>query len=136
MKRRQRLHREHDPRVPRALAVSLAGALLLVLVGLVVVGLRVQHVHLAYRLDALRTERARTVSLLRQLEVQVATLRSPARIAAQARRLGLAAPAREQVRLAREYVASTAGLAAAERNRVAELDRDTVLPLGRTPRRP
>lgn len=136
MKQQQRLHREHDPRVPRSLAVALAGALLLVLAGLVVVGLRVQQVHLAYQLDALRVERARTATLLSQLEVEVATLRSPARIAARARQLGLAAPDRQQVRLAREYVTSTTGLAAAERNRIAELGTDAAAPLGRMPKQP
>ena len=136
MKRQQRLHREHDPRVRRSLVVALAGALLLVVAGLVVVGLRVQQVHLVYQLDALRAERARTEVLLRQLEVEVATLRSPARLATRARQLGLAAPDRGQVRLAREYVTSTTGLAAAERNRLAELDIDTAGPVSRAPRRP
>ena len=136
MKRQQRLHREHDPRVSRSLAVALAGALLLVLTGLVVVGLRVQQVHLAYQLDALRAERARTETLLTQLEVEVATLRSPARIAARARQLGLAAPDRQQMRLAREYVTSTTGLAAAERNRVAAFGPDAATPLWRVPRQP
>lgn len=136
MKQQQRLHRERDPRVPRSLAVALGGALLLVLAGLVVVGLRVQQVHLAYQLDAWRAERARLEVLIGQLDVEVATLRSPARIAARARQLGLTAPDREQVRLAREYVTSTTGLAAAERNRVAELGTDAATPLVRTPRRP
>ncbi len=136
MKRQQRLHREHDPRVRRSLVVALTGALVLVVAGLGVVGLRVQQVHLAYRLDALRAERARTEALLSQLEVESATLRSPARVAARARQLGLTAPDREQVRLAREYVTSTVGLAAAERNRVASLDTDMAAPAGRAPRRP
>lgn len=136
MKQLQRLHRERDPRVPRSLAVALGGALLLVLAGLIVVGLRVQQVHLAYQLDAWRAERARLEVLIGQLDVEVATLRSPARIAARAQQLGLTAPGREQVRLAREYVTSTTGLAAAERNRVAELGTDAATSLGRTPRRP
>jgi len=136
VKRQQRLHREHDPRVRRSLVVALAGALLLVVAGLVVVGLRVQQVHLVYQLDALRAERARAEVLLRQLEVEVATLRSPARVATRARQLGLAAPDRQQVRLAREYVTSTTGLAAAERNRVAGLDTDMAGPAERAPRRP
>ena len=118
MKRPQRLHREHDPRLRRSLMLALAGALLVVLTGLVVVGLRVQQVHLAYQLDALRDERGRLGALVRQLEVEVATLRSPRRLEQRARQLGLVPPAPGQVRLAREFVAGTTGLAA-ERNRMA-----------------
>jgi hypothetical protein len=75
-------------------------------------------VQLAYRLDALRAERARAETLIRQLEIEVATLRSPLRVDQRARELGLTAPARDQVRLAREYVTATTGLAAAQRNRI------------------
>ncbi len=100
--------------------MALAGALALVICGLAVVGLRVQQVHLAYRLDALGAERARLQVLIRQLEVEVATLRSPGRVEGRARQLGLMTPRPEQVRLAREFVAGTTGLAA-ERNRVAVL---------------
>jgi len=114
----QRLHREPDPRVRRSFAAALALSAVLVLVALLLVGLRVQQVHLAYRLDALRAERARTETLIRQLEIEVATLRSPVRVDQRARQLGLTAPAPDQVRLAREYVTGTTGLAAAQRNRV------------------
>ncbi len=113
MTNEQRLHREQDPRVRRSLAVALACAGLLVLAGLGLVGLRVEHVQLAYRLDALRTERARSERLIRQLEVQVDTLRAPGRLEARARDLGLTTPARDQVRLAREYVPTGTGTAAA-----------------------
>ena len=118
MIKHQRLHREPDPRVRRSFAAALALSGVLVVVALLVVGLRVQQVHLAYRLDALRAERARTETLIRQLEIEVATLRSPVRVDQRARQLGLTAPATEQVRLAREYVTGTTGLAAAQRNRV------------------
>lgn len=122
MKSIQRLHRELDPRVRR----SLAGALLLSagLVGgtLGVVALRVQQVQLAYQLDALRAERVAAETRLRELEIEVAALRSPARLEERARRLGLGAPTREQVRLAREYVPAGTGLAAAHRSRVAATD--------------
>jgi cell division protein FtsL len=114
----QRLHREPDPRVRRSFAAALAISAVLVIGALLVVGLRVQQVHLAYRLDALRVERARTETLIRQLEIEAATLRSPLRVDQRARQLGLTAPARDQVRLAREYVTGTTGLAAAQRNRV------------------
>jgi len=114
----QRLHREPDPRVRRSFAAALALSAVVVVVALLLVGLRVQQVHLAYRLDALRAERARTETLIRQLEIEVATLRSPVRVDQRARQLGLTAPAPDQVRLAREYVTGTTGLAAAQRNRV------------------
>ena len=114
----QRLHREPDPRVRRSFAAALALSAVVVVVALLLVGLRVQQVHLAYRLDALRAERTRTETLIRQLEIEVATLRSPVRVDQRARQLGLTAPAPDQVRLAREYVTGTTGLAAAQRNRV------------------
>jgi cell division protein FtsL len=105
----QRLHRDPDPRLRRSLAAALLCAALLVLGALVVVGLRVQQVHLAYQLDALRAERARAEVLLRQLEIEVATLRSPGRVESRARQLGMRVPAREQVRMAREYLPGGAG---------------------------
>jgi cell division protein FtsL len=124
--RPQRLHREADPRVRRALAVALAVSAALVIVALVVVAVRVQQVHLAYRLDTMRAERARVETLITQLEIEVATLRSPLRVEQRARQLGLTVPARDQVRLAREYVSGTTGLAAAQRNRAAATTESTV----------
>jgi cell division protein FtsL len=119
----QRLHRDPDPRLRRSLAVAVLCAAVFVVALLVVVGLRVQQVHLAYRLDALRNERTRVEILLRQLEIEVATLRSPGRVETRARQLGLTVPDREQVRVAREYVAGGAsGLAAA---RLVQADRVT-----------
>lgn len=119
MTREQRLHREPDPRVRRSLVAALCCSALLVGGALAVVGLRVQQVHLAYRLDTLRVERARSEALLRQLEIEVATLRSPGRVESGARQLGMTPPSREQVRLAREYVTGSAGLAATQRSRLA-----------------
>jgi cell division protein FtsL len=107
--------------VRRTLTLALVGALVLVVSGLTVVGVRVQQVHLGYRLDALQVERGRLQALLRQFEVEVATLRSPGRVAARARQLGLNPPKPQQVRLAREFEAGNTGLAAAERNRVVTL---------------
>jgi cell division protein FtsL len=104
VKTHQRLHRDPDPRVRRSLAVALLCSAVLVVGLLVVVGLRVQQVHLAYQLDALRGERVRTEVLLRQLEIEVATLRSPGRVETRARQLGMIVPGRQQVRLAREYL--------------------------------
>ena len=120
MKKDQRLHREPDPRVRRSLVVALATSALLVAGALTVVGVRVEQVHLAYRLDNVRGERARTEDRIRQLEIEVATLRSPGRIEARARALGLVAAARDQIRLAKEYVAGGTGLAA-NRSQAASL---------------
>jgi cell division protein FtsL len=97
---------------------ALTGALLLVTCALAVVGLRVQCVNLGYRLDAVHAERTELAGLLRQLEVEVATLRSPARVESRARELGLITPASQQVRLAREFVGGDSGMTAAQRARV------------------
>ena len=104
MTNRQRLHRDPDPRLRRSLGVALLCSAVLVLGALAVVGLRVQQVHLAYQLDTLRTEKARAELMIRQLEIEVATLRSPGRVESRARQLGLTLPAPEQIRQAREYV--------------------------------
>jgi cell division protein FtsL len=125
VKKEQRLHREQDPRVRRYLAGALLVSALLVGGAVAVVGVKVQQVQLAYRLDALRAERARTETLVRQLEVEIATLRSPRRLESKARQLGMMAPARAQVRLAREYVSGGTGLAAA---RLARTPESTPLP--------
>jgi cell division protein FtsL len=115
VKTHQRLHRDPDPKLRRSLAVALLCFAALVVGLLVVVGLRVQQVHLAYQLDALRADRVRAEVLIRQLEIQVATLRSPGRVESRARELGLMVPGREQVRLARQYVPGGAnGLASAK----------------------
>jgi cell division protein FtsL len=112
------LQRETDPRVRRWLGLTTGCALSLVVAALMVVAMRVQQVHLAYQLDALRAERTRTETLIRQLEVQVATLRSPRRVESQARRLGLTVPAPEQIQIAREFVAGRGGLSAARAARI------------------
>ncbi len=114
MTTRQRLHRDPDPRLRRSLAAALFCSAVLVLGLLALVGLRVQQVHLAYQLDTLRAERARMSVLMRQLEIEVATLSSPGRVETRARQLGMTVPDRAQVRLAREYVTGGAnGLASA-----------------------
>ena len=124
MTNRQRLTREQDPRVRRSLAAAFVVCALLVMGALAVVGLRVQQVHLAYQLERLHHERAEMRSVLRQLEVEVATLQAPGRVEQRARQLGLVAPERAQIRLAREYTAAGTGLAAAHRSRVAALPDD------------
>ena len=120
MTNEQRLHRDHDPRARRVLVATLAAAALIVPAALAVVGMRVQQVHLAYRLDDLRVQRARATGNVSQLEIEVATLRSPGRVEARARQLGMVAPARDQIRLAREYVTGSTGLAG-ERSHTASL---------------
>ena len=136
MRQRQRLHRERDPLIRRVLGLALVGAGVLMLSGLLVVGLRVQQVHLAYQLDALRAERVRGETLTRQLVVELATLKSPGRVETRARQMGLVTPDRQQVRLAREYVGGTSGLAAAERNRVASVMAPGAVTAARTPFEP
>ena len=106
----------------RSLGTALVTAVVLGGLALGVVGLRVQQVRLGYQLDALRDERAEAETLLQRLEIEVASLRSPLRIEQRARQLGLTVPAHDQVRLAREYVTGTTGLAAAHRNRVAAVN--------------
>ncbi len=123
MSTEQRLHREQDPRVRRALARARVCAVLLVGPALGVVALRVQQVHLGYRLDALRGERTRVERAIRELEVEVATLRSPGRLEGRARQLGMTSPVVGQVRLAREYVTGGAGVAAARLERVETMVR-------------
>ena len=120
MTKDQRLHHEPDRRVRRSLVVALATAALLAAGALTVAGVRIEQVHLAYRFDALRSERGRAQERIRQLEIEVATLRSPGRLEARARQIGLVVPARDQIRLAKEYVTGGTGLAA-DRSRAASL---------------
>ncbi len=120
MTKDQRLHHEPDRRVRRSLVVALATAALLAAGALTVAGIRIEQVHLAYRLDALRSDRGRAQERVRQLEIEVATLRSPGRLEARARQIGLVVPARDQIRLAKEYVTGGTGLAA-DRSRAASL---------------
>lgn len=108
----QRLHREHDPRARRSAVALLCCSIVMVALALGAVALRIEQVHLAYRLDALRGERARTDVLIRQLEVELATLRSPGRLEQRARQLGMTAPTLAQVKLAREFVPGGSGVAA------------------------
>jgi len=114
----QRLHHEQDPRARRSAAALLLCSIVLVALALGAVAVRIEQVHLAYRLDALRAERARTDVLIRQLEVELATLRSPGRLEQRARQLGMTAPSLAQVKLAREFVPGGSGVAAARQARL------------------
>jgi len=114
-------HRVSDRRRLRSMATAVVGAGVAVLLVLGVVGLRVQQVRLSYRLDALRQGRAELEETNRRLRVEMATLKSLSRIEGKARtELGMVAPSRDQVRLAREFVPGGGGGAAA-------LDRRAVL---------
>jgi cell division protein FtsL len=95
------------------MAGAVFGAGLVVALVLGVVGLRVQQVRLSYRLEALRAARADVEETNRRLRVELAMLRSPARIEGKARNeLGMTAPSQQQVRLAREFVPGASGGAA------------------------
>ena len=115
-----RFHWESDRRRLRSMVAGVLCAGFFVALVLGVVGLRVQQVRLSYRLDGLRTVRAEVEEVRGRLRVELATLKSLARIEGKARtELGMAPPARDQVRLAREFVAGTAGgLGALERRTV------------------
>lgn len=121
-----RFHREPDRRRLRAMGVGVALGALLTAGVLGVVGLKAQQVRLSYRLDALRTARTEGEELNRRLAVELATLRSLARIEDKARReLGMVAPGRDQVVLAREFVPGGGGLSRAG-SRTAAVDRGTM----------
>jgi cell division protein FtsL len=122
-----RFHRERDHRRLRAMGVGVALGALLTVGVLGVVGLKAHQVRLSYRLDALRTARAEAEELNRRLAVELATLRSLARIEDKARReLGMVAPGRDQVVLAREFVAGGTGMSRAVPSRTAAVDRGTM----------
>ena len=110
-----RIVRERDRRRLRAMALALGLSACLVGSALGAVGVKVHQVRLSYRLDALRTTRAELDELNRQLRVELATLRSLARVADRAQsELGMTPPASDQVRLAREFVPGGDGTASLE----------------------
>jgi len=111
-----RRHRQSDRRRLRAMANAVLAAGVGVTLILGVVGLRVQQVRLSYRLDALRDSRAQIEEGNRRLRVEMATLKSLSRIEGKARtELGMVAPSRDQVRLAREFLPGGRGAAALDR---------------------
>jgi len=114
-------HRDSDRRRLRAMLVGVAAAGVVVALVLGLVGLRMQQVRLSYRLDTLRTTKAGAEELNRRLRVEKASLQSLARIELEARsRLGMVAPTRQQVQLAREFAgAGTPATALAERTAAA-----------------
>jgi cell division protein FtsL len=96
--------RERDRRRLRAMAgvLGLGGILVGGVLGYV--GLQVQRVRVTYELEDLRRLRQDLEEQNRKLRLEVLSLRSLARVDSAARRLGLTQPARDQVRLAREFV--------------------------------
>ena len=105
-----RLHRERDRRLWRQMGVTLFLSACLVGLVLGIVGLRVTQVRFSYRLDQLRAARTDLEDVNRRLKVEVATLRSLARIESRARgELGMLPPSPGQVRLAREYLPGGTG---------------------------
>jgi cell division protein FtsL len=97
--------RERDRRRLRAMAgvLCLGGVLVAAVLGYV--WLQVQRVRVSYEIEALRGARTRLEEQHRKLQLELASLRAFARVDSAARRLGLAPPAPDQIRLAREYVA-------------------------------
>jgi len=108
-----RFNRDRDRRRFVIMGRALVSAAVLVALVLGVVGLRIQHVRLSYRLDALRSARADLEESRSRLRVELASLRSLARIEVKARELGMAPPARDQVKLAREFITGGSGLSMA-----------------------
>ncbi len=107
-----RVIRERDRRRLRAMGLALALSACLMGSALGVVWLKVQHVGLSYRLELLRAAKVELEDLNRQLEVELASLRSLARIEEKAKtELGMVLPAPGQVRMAREFVAGGDGAA-------------------------
>ncbi|HYB43825.1 MAG TPA: cell division protein FtsL [Candidatus Methylomirabilis sp.] len=106
-----RFHRERDRRRMVAMGRALIGAVVLVSLVLGVVALRVQQVRLSYSLDVLRGIRAELEETRSRLRVERASLTALARVEVRAREeLGMVPPARDQVRLAREFVPAGGGL--------------------------
>jgi cell division protein FtsL len=79
---------------------------------LAVVAVKIQQVRLSYRLDGLRTAASEMRDERTRLRVELASLRSLARIEEKARELGMVRPEPDQVRLAREFVVGGEGVAA------------------------
>jgi len=109
-----RFHRERDRRRLVAMIRTLAGAALLVVLVLGVVGLRIQQVRLSYRMDGLRTMKAQMEEQQSRLRVELDMLRSHARIESRARaELKMGPPEPNQIKLAREYVPGGDGVSMA-----------------------
>jgi cell division protein FtsL len=118
VQRMARFHRERDRRRLRSMIATLGWTAMGVALVLGVVAVKVQQVRLSYRLDSLRTAAAQLQDDKRHLVVELASLRSPARIEERARAIGMIHPGRDQVQLAREFVTGADGVAAADPRRL------------------
>jgi cell division protein FtsL len=96
--------RERDGRRLRAMAGVLCLGTGLVGCVLGYVWLQVQRVRVSYELEDVRSLRGEVEEQNKKLRLELLSLRSYARVDSAARRLGLTEPARDQVRLAREFV--------------------------------
>jgi hypothetical protein len=103
------LVRERDRRRLRAMGAALAFGGLLVGGVLGYVWLQVQRVRVSYEMEDLRSLRGDVEEQNRKLRLELSSLRSYARVETEARRLGLTEPARDQVRLAREFFTGHGG---------------------------
>lgn len=108
--------RERDHRRLRAMAGVLCLGGLLVFAVLGYVWLHVQRVRVSYELEDLRALRTDVEEQNKKLRLELSSLRSFARVDSAARQLGLMEPARNQVRLAREFVSRSAADETAERD--------------------
>jgi cell division protein FtsL len=119
-----RFHRETDRRLRRTMMAALACTALVVGGVVGVLALKVHQVRLSYRMEALRQTRDAAEEGVRRLRVELATLRSSARIEGKARaELGMVSPGRDQVLLAREFVAGGSGISRAALPRTAAVER-------------
>ena len=92
-----RLVRVVDPHSRREALGLVACVLAIFFLALLYIGPHLALLHTGYRLEDLKKEHEALAEASRQLQVQEATLRDPRRIYGIARKLGLAAPAPEQV---------------------------------------
>ena len=97
--------RERDRGRLRAMAGMVCLGSLLVGAVLGYVWLKVQRVRVSYETEAMRGVRVRLEEQNRKLQLELASLSAFARVDSAARRLGLAPPGPDQIRLAREYLA-------------------------------
>ncbi len=119
-----RFHRETDRRLRRAMMAALACTALVVGGVVGVLAVKVHQTKLSYRMESLRQMRDAAEERVQRLRVEVATLRSHARIEGKARtELGMVSPGRDQVLLAREFVAGGSGISRAALPRTAAVER-------------
>jgi cell division protein FtsL len=123
--------RERDGRRLRAMAGVLCLGAGLVGCVLGYVWLQVQRVRVSYELEDVRSLRAEVEEQNKKLRLELLSLRSYARVDSAARRLGLTEPARDQVRLAREFVVPEAEAAGVAMRAAAEAS-----PMSSPPGRP